>query len=301
MFVWYSILLKEHRKRFFIPIIFIASVLQTVSCTMKYTRVEGEKGFYSYSRQDVVRLLENIGFPTDSDMPLQTEVSVRRNSDGSAVRIFKRNMRSAVNLSCNGTVETIRIPSGNVWLNDDNHVVARFEKGLVYYKNGMIANRDKVVFKSDPSGKYFAKSLEPSGVGIFSVERPDICLIKLPTFTTGPLFVKNNKLFFFSSGRRDKRLRAFIFKTEDSQLIKTDEIILPDFSHYHVFVEDLSPWKDEVILVKGVDVPLWPFSTSKRYVLDLNTLEMRYAGEFTAWGLYLQCDIVKKFSDRKQQ
>lgn len=272
MFIWYGILLKKHRRRFFIPIIFIASVMQTVSCTMKFTGVEGEKGFYSYSQKEVVRLLEIIGLPTDSDMPLQVEVSVKRNSDGSAIRIFKRNMRSVVNLSCDGTAETIRIPSGDVWLNDDNHVVARSENGWVYYKNGMVADRNNVILESDPSGKYFAKSLEPSGVGIFSVERPDICLVNLPTFTIGPLFVKNNKIFLFASNRRDKRLRAFIFKTEDSQLIKTDEIILPNFSHYHAFVEDLSPWKDEVIIVKGVDVPLWPFSTSKRYSLDLKRL-----------------------------
>lgn len=303
----YCILPREHRRRGILLIILIVALFQNASCAMNFIEFEGEKGFYSYSPKDMVRLLESIGLPKGSDMPLHIEVSVKRNSDGSAVRIFSSNAKYAIALSCNGRVETINLPvrAENVWLDDNNNVIRFFRKGGFYNKNGIIEEEAKATLRIEFSGRYYAKlSGKTGGVGIFSIDRPDQPLIMLPTrgANTSMLFMKDNRLFLFDIDRRDGQYKAFILEPEGQRLIITEEIPIPKPAKFssHYYALDLSPWKDEVIIVDTYDFPsIWPLTTTI-YQFDLKTREFRSKGGYSNFCWYAECDIVKKFSDRKQ-
>ncbi len=267
--------------------------------------MQEKKGFYSYNRKDASRFLQRLGYSDLSkDFKIYWDTTITRNSDGSAIRFLDWGKRKGVVVSCDGSIKEINIPGYRALFNDQHQAVAWLDNGRVFYKNGMNAGPPLLIPGADPGGRYFVRPASSGGTEIYSIERPKTPLAKASAYCSGRINVrhKDNKVYLFGIdcnlpvGKR-KYIKAYVFENIGNKLIKKEEISIPspknDPNPLYAVI-DLSPWSDEVAVI---DVYDWP-SRSKLYLFNLKTREMRKIGTASRWGFYLQCDIIKKVTEK---
>ncbi|MBW2005044.1 MAG: hypothetical protein JRI72_10635 [Deltaproteobacteria bacterium] len=259
------------------------------------------KGLYLYSCKEISRFLKKIGYP---DYTIKSVGDITRNSDGTALRFVEWYKRKGIVVTCDGTIKELYVPGYAAWFNDENQAIAWLDKGRVYYKNGMSEEPPFIAdYRADPSGEYFMKPIHSPvdkrtsiGVAIYSIERPDFPLVKVKVDWGEDIFLKDDMVLFFGSDFRDRdeKEKLFIFKRKGRKLLQIEKVIIkrPEKSPAPFYVQDLSPWSDEVLFCDVYD-----FGRSIWYVFNLKSREMKKIGKkpFSGgWGFYLQCDIIKE-------
>jgi len=98
-------------------------------------------------------------------------------------------------------------------------------------------------------------------------------------------------VYLFDYDRKGGPLKAHILKKQGMKLVQKDIVIIPrpKNSPAPFYVEDISAWDDNVLLI---DVYDWP-SKSKWYVFNLKTRELKKIGNANNYGFYLLCNIIK--------
>jgi hypothetical protein len=266
---------------------------------MKSQSSEPVRKFYGLEPKEMSRLLKKLGY---SDIRrLDWPDVFWRNSDGTAIRICDWKKGKAFVLSCDGSVKEINVPGARSWFNDNHEAVAwRSKDNKVHFQNGVIRDPPFGMFWATPGGEYFLGENATSHVlELFSVENPDLLLAKVNALPGGLLrvFFKDNRVYVFGYEKKgdDAPLNAFIFNKDGERFRETEKIEIPRpaKSPAPFYVEDLSPWEDEVLLR---DVYDWP-SRSKWYVFNLVSREMKKIGNTSGYGFYLQCDILKSVEE----
>lgn len=315
----FSVLLMEDqrgldpRKYFFVLLIAIGlSILPAnLGFAMGSKNRPDGKGLYLYSGKDITRFLEKIGYP-DLAKPPRAARDITKNSDGTALRFFDWSNKKGIVVTCDGSISEINVPGYAAWFNDENHAIAWLDndRRKVHYRTGVTEDPPfKAYGGADPSGSYFMKlprlssSLPRAALfntEVYSTEDPDLPLIKVEIYGHR-IFSKGEKVYLFGSSYDNGKdtIRLHIFTRHETRLTPLEEVIIhrPETSPTAFSVEDLSPWKDEVLLL---DVYDWP-SRSIWYVFNLETHEMKKIGKEPFWGgrgFYLQCDIIKEVTNK---
>jgi hypothetical protein len=270
-----------------------------------------EKGLYVYSERELLRFFEDMGFKD-----LYYNMTVSRNSDGTALRFINRRKKKGIIAKCDGSIRVIDIPGDLAWFNDANQAIVWVtwddNRSVTHYANG---TSEKTSFSPghgpDPSGKYFIKEppnlpvVPPSEscfTTIYSTERPNIPLAKADICGATKIFYKDNQVYLTGSQLRNGRwqeeeIRIFQHNTGNA-LEQIDRVIVPkpDKSLLYFHAEDLSPGDDEMLFKDVHDFP----SRSVWYSFNLKTRQLNKVGKMPWSGglaFYLQCDIVKKVTD----
>lgn len=267
-----------------------------------------EKRLYVYSQRELLRFFEDMGFKD-----LYYNMTVSRNSDGTALRFINGRKKKGIIARCDGSILVMDIPGDLAWLNDANQAIIWVTWGdnrsLTHYANGTSEKRSFSPNNGpDPSGKYFIKeppdlpSVPPSkscSTTIYSTERPNIPLAKADICGTTKIFYKDNQVYLTGSQLRDgkwqeEEIRIFQNNTENA-LEEIERVIVPkpDKSLLYFHAEDMSPWDDEMLFVDVHDFPSrWVW-----YSFNLKTRQLNKVGKMPwsgGWAFYLHCDIVKK-------
>ena len=263
-----------------------------------------EKKLYIYSNREFAGFFKDIGYP---DL-WYNDIRISKNSIGTALRFLNESKRKIVVVTCDGSITVVDSPGYLAWLNDANQVIAWFdEKSRVHYANGTSEKRPFSPYSGpDPSGRYFIKEfpdlpLQPRGEScntcLYSTDKPNIPLVKVPICATQRLFYKDSKVFLAGSQYYEGHWQQemYIFQEKGDTLKQIDRIALqrPDNSSATFYAEDLSPWDDEVLYLDVYDFP----SRSRWYSFNLKTHQLIEVGKKSFWGgraFYLQCDILKK-------
>lgn len=197
-------------------------------------------------------------------------------------------------------------------------------KSVVHYKKGMFEKISKAFGRGsgpDPSGNYFVKYSSPSydiplsescRTEIYSIERPDSPIVKVSVCGIRKIFFKTDRVFLFGNdyhgggnNNSDRSITAHIFQKKYDRLIQVEKITIlpPRVSPAPFYVEDFSPWNNDVFLIDVHDLP----TRSVWYVFNLETREMKKIGKVPfsgGYGFYLQCDIIgnalEKHRSRKE-
>ena len=202
-------------------------------------------------------------------------------------------------MTCAGIKKEIDLPGKrtwskrSVWFNKEHQVVAWIDKGKVRYSAEI--KDDPFIMSNviNPYGGYFVKYFLHKGVEIYSIEKPESPLAKVNVIGTGilKLFFKEDTVYLFDYDSKDGPLKAHILKKQGMKLVQKDIVIIPrpSDSPAPFYVEDISAWDDNVLLI---DVHDW-LSKSKWYVFNLKTREMKKIGNANNYGFYLSCNIIK--------
>ncbi len=270
---------------------------------------EGQR-LYLYTEKELSHFLKIVGY---SDSWKNNRSQISRNSDGTALRFLQANKGTALIVTCDGTVFDIDIPGYPVWFNDDSHIVAwHGTAAVIHYSSG---ESEKVScafgpnYGPDPAGKYFIKRPNAScphpptdvweNTGIYSIEHPYQSLANIRFFRGERIFFKNDKVLLF--GRTYNTLRndvlvAHTFQLDRGEFIEQGiiELHIPEQQETILYVQDVSPWSDEVLLVNFQGV----FTRSVWYLFNLQTRTIKRVGKMPILGggrgFFLQCDILKK-------
>jgi hypothetical protein len=288
------------------------------SVAMGTKRLPEGKGLYIYSDREISSFLKDKGY---SDYWMSTGKIVARNSDGTELRFFSQSKRKVVTAACDGSIKELDIPGFPTWLNDKHDAVAwhDWDKSIVHYKNGMIEKISKAFGRGsgpDPSGNYFMKYSSPSydiplsqscKSEIYSIERPDSPLATVAVCGVRRIFVKDAKVFLFGYDYREDNfnnidITASIFRQENDRLLQVEKMTIrpPRNSSAPFYVEDFSPWHDEVFLIDVHDMPI----RSVWYSFNLKTHEMKKIGKVPfggGYGFYLQCNIIKEVMKKQKE
>lgn len=255
-----------------------------------------KKGLYNYSSKNFSRFLKKAGFANYS---FKAPHDVSKSLDGNELWFYNWSSNKVVFVACNGIIKEIDLPGKrtwskrSVWFNKEHQVVAWIDKGKVRYSPEI--KDDPLIMSNviNPCGGYFVKNVLQKGVEIYSIEKPDSPLVKVDVLGTGvlKLFFKEDMVYLFDYDRKDGPLKAHIFKKQGMKLVQKVIVIIPrpKDSPAPFYVEDISAWDDNVLLI---DVYDWP-SKSKWYVFNLKTREMKKIGNANNYGFYLLCNIIK--------
>ncbi len=270
-----------------------------------------ERKLYIYSHRELSGFINNIGY---SDL-WHNDIRISRNSDGTVLRFLNEDKKKIIVVTCDGSITVIDSPGYLAWLNDANRVVAWFDdKSFVHYANGTSEKRPFSPYGGpDPSGKYFIKEppdlpvlplSESCHTTVFAIEKPNVPLIKVNICGATKIFYKDGTVFL--SGRRYhngnlQEEEIYIFQEKENVLEQIDKIIIPNPSKSPLlfYVDDLSPWDDEVLYMDAHDFP----SRSIWYSFNLKTRKLNRVGKVPWFGgraFYLQCDIIKNTLEKRK-
>jgi hypothetical protein len=290
---------------YILTLLFLLGMIMVInSCGPGAYREEGKLRFYS--QRELLAFLKDMGF---SGYTLKTSQEVTRNSQGTALRFIK--WKTAVIASCDGSLEEIKLPSDDVWLDDQNRPLAWLYEGKVYYQNGMVEDPPFIADnRADPAGIYFMKPVVSEkdkrttvGTSVFSIHSPDVPVVTISRFHGERIFSKGSRVFVFGSyfDTRKEQSELYIFQSKGQKLMQLEKVIIrrPHTSPAPFIVEDFSPWSDEVLFCDAHDFP----SRSEWYVFDLGTRVMRRIGKVPFFGgraFFLECDVVKRVVEREK-
>jgi len=297
---------KLKLKKLWIMIIPITVVL-IMSTTMQILNAEINlkvKRLYIYSHRELSIFFKEIGYPE----LWYNDISISRNSDGTALRFLNKNMKKFIIVTCDGTISVMDSPGYPAWLNDTNQVVTWFDdKSNVDYANGMSEKRPfSPIHGPDPSGKYFIKERlgsspvplnESCFTSIYATEKPDIPLAKVDICGATKIFYKDKNVFLTGRQYHDDKwqgeeIRVFREKGNVLEAISNITVLSPNKSDMLFYAVDLSPWDDEMLFIDFHDFP----SRSIWYSFNYRSHKLNKVGKvpwFGGWAFYLQCDIVK--------
>ncbi len=186
-------------KEAFLPItLVLMSLVFNVSCESLLGNPTEGRGLYIYSGKQLSQFSHDVGYP---NFWQRWDISISRNSDGTALRFLHEKKKICLILTCDGTLQEIPIPGYPAWFNDRNQVVAWHDrnKALVHYQYGK-SERIMAAFGSyeepDPSGTYFIKAplfQKSCTTDIYSLEKPYKPLIKVPVCGPRRIFFTDNK------------------------------------------------------------------------------------------------------------
>jgi hypothetical protein len=278
-------------------LILLMTLTSICSCDMRDEYViDGSKKLYSFG-YNLESFLSSHGY---SNYSIKSSHDLARNLKGDELWVFNwKEETKALTITCGGEIFEWRLPSRiwrkSVWLDQKNQVVAWIKKGVLHYSTSSIDQKPELMLSvKNKDGGYFVRSLPSRKVAIFSLESPDSPLAVADVPGTGLLriFSKGKKLYLFDYKKEDVPLMGYVFLKKGSALLKIEEIEIPrpHPSPVPFYVEDLSPWSDEILLIDGHD---WPIM-SKWYIFNLATREMKKLGNADGYGFFLSCDILKK-------
>ena len=289
-----------------LTLLFLLGMIMVMDgCGSGAYREEGNLRFYSHKK--LVAFLKDMGF---SGYTLKTSQEVTRNSKGTALRFIK--WENAVIASCDGFLEEVKLPSDDIWLNDQNRPLAWLYEGKVYYQNGMVEDPPFIADqRADPAGIYFMKPVvsekdkrTTDGTSVFSIHSPDVPLVTIWRFHGGRIFSKNNRVFVFGNyfDTRKEQSELYIFQSQGKKFVQLEKVIIrrPHTSPAPFVVEDFSPWSDEVLFCDVHD----GLSRSEWYLFDLGTRVMKRIGKVPLFGgraFFLECDVVKRVVEREKK
>jgi hypothetical protein len=273
------------------------------------------KGLYIYSNRELSNFIKDIGYP---DFWAKSGTIVSRNSNGTELRFFSKLKKKVITVSCDGSIKELDIPGFPTWLNDNHDAVAwhDWDKSVVYYENGMHDNISEAFGRGsgpDPSGNYFVKYSSPSygiplsescSTEIYTIKGPDSPVATVAVCGIRKIFSKADKVFLFGNDyhekiHNDKIITVHIFQKNNDGLMQVETIAIqpPRISPAPFYVEDFSPWDDDVLLIDVYDMP----RRSVWHSFNLRTHEMKEIGKVPfsgGMGFYLQCNIIKEVIEK---
>jgi hypothetical protein len=281
------------------------------SFSMDSSYTSGDGKLYFYSRNKLLKFLKKISYP---DYDIKATWDIARSADGTSLIFFSWSKNKALIVSCNNTIKEMALPgtpswdSRPIWIDNKYQVIAWANKGEIYYENNKkeeSCDANKII---NTSGIYFIRDIKSSdnkdisiGTAIHSIKSPEEPLIRLLKFHGNRIFVKNNKIIIFGDYyiERENQTEMYAFEIKRDGLIQSEKLIIhrPNKSPAPFLVVDYSPWDDEVLFSDVHDFP----SRSEWYVYKIKTQEMKRIGKEPiggGWGFYLQCDIVKKVTEK---
>lgn len=277
----------------------------------RYRKPEN-KGLYVYSGKEISNFLKSIGYQATWT---NASWDTLRNADGTELRFSDNKRRKIIILSCDGSIKEIDMPGYPTWINEKHEPVAWHDQneGMVYYKNGMyekIARAFSPHVGPDPSGNYFMKYLlapsrstplsEICKTEIYSMEKPDLPLATI-RICGATIFSKDGKVYLFGKDYDEKSnkisdtITMHIFQETNNGLAKIETKAIEP-AHAGMHIEDFSPWDEKLFFIKDYDPPF----RSILYEFDFGTREVKKIGKMPysgGRGFYLQCDIIKAFTD----
>ncbi len=255
------------------------------------------RGLYIYRGKDITDYIEKLGF---RGYRIRSTLDITRNSDGTALRVVDHQTKKVVVLSCDGSAREFEVPSGNVWLNDENRPLAWMSEGRVFYQGRVSDDHSFMADKrADPGGQYFMKSISEGktsvATAVFSISALDIPLTRIDRFHGERVFSKGDRVFVFGNwfDWREERSEVRVFHAKGAELEQIGNIPIhrPQKSPAPFSLHDMSPWSDDILYCDTYDKP----AGCKWYVFDLSTGHMLHVGADApsgGIGLFLQCDII---------
>ncbi len=262
-----------------------------------------EKQVYEFTERTMGKILSRTGYRDLLDDEVSNNMwdHLSRNADGTSIRLMNGKNKRALVFSCDGSVRHIALPNFNTWLDNNSNIITwpdNSEQNAIKHLHGHAL---AAIGAMDPSGQYFISYFHDEYFAILSVAKPDIPLARLKIIHQERLsmFLKGTKLYVFgydnmaSLGTPPK---AFVYEKDGAsfRLVEEFEIQRPSKGEAPCFVEDMSPWSDEILLFKVYDYP----SSHKRYIFNLKTKELKYVSVAKGRGLFLQCDILKEVKNK---
>ncbi len=253
--------------------------------------IDGSKKLYSIG-SNVESFLTLRGY---NDYSIKAPSDLARNLNGDELFVFNRKEHKGLIITCDGDIFEWKLPGRHVltWLNHENKVVAWKKDRVVHYSTPPYDKKQLMSSVKNANGGYFVMSIPHWRLAIFSLESQDSPLAITQLRGTGVLriFSKGNKVYLFDYITKDGPLIGYVFLKQGSQLLKIEEIEIhrPYPSPAPFYVEDLSPWSDDILLVDVHDFP----SISKWYIFNLTTRKMRKLGNRDGYGFFLSCDMLK--------
>ncbi len=264
-----------------------------------------EKQVYEFTERTMRKILSRTGYRDllDDDVSSNMWDHLSRNADGTSIRLMNGKKKRALVFSCDGSVKHIALPNFNTWLDNNNNIIAwpdNSEQNAIKDLNGHAL---AAIGAMDPSGQYFISYFRNEYFAILSVAKPDIPLARLKIIHQDSLsmFLKGDKLYVFGYDNMyalGTPPKAFVYEKDGAsfRLVEEFEIQRPSMGQAFCFVEDMSPWSDEILLFKVYNFP----SSPRRYIFNFKTKELKSLSPAKGRGLFLKCDILEKVEQRKR-
>ena len=273
----------------------------------------GDRGLYHYSYKRIWKFLRRAGH--SEFINVSGRLTVRRNCDGSELRIVYADINNALILSKDGSVTKIDVPSERVWLNSD-HEPVRWVKcppghgATDYFMDGTHDEDRSISAWVSECREYILRTTWPYNhdrdvTYVASADDPLNPLITVSGHYTS-MYVRGEEAFCFG-GVAVSRVRPDIPPEKTPRFIEMQKLRVKDGSLEDLGKRvidvgkdptpgnwkelDMSPWSPHLLLHNPV---YWPWQ--RIYLFNLRTKELKYLGS-NGWRMkrnsfFLQDDIL---------
>ncbi|MBS3763866.1 MAG: hypothetical protein KGZ25_11260 [Planctomycetes bacterium] len=249
---------------------------------------------------------------------------IRRNSDGSELRICNDQDKVVLVVSAKGKVQEVPVPGVPAWLNDAHELVMWRERGpdgcheIVHYKDGSteLDTSGLSIFQPGPRALYFQKKIDALGpqrsekYQLFSVNNPRK-VQKVLRRNYKIMSTRRDELILMgcdSPQPQQQIVMCTISIREDGLLGEKQRTIIDIGKNAYPAAcwapVTMCPWSREVLLRSHRDFPSFG---SLYYVFDIDARKLKYVGRAAwavkRWNFWLQEDILGNYGhsgrDRK--